>query len=97
MKSSLCHITLYGSGDSFQEVRVEYDLEWRIISDGFFGFAREYFLTRVKVLDPVLIEPTDLICDITEQIAFQECLLMWRVRMECKPEVLITAEETVKH
>jgi hypothetical protein len=93
MKSSLCHITLYGSGDSFQEVRVEYDLEW---SWSFFS-GMDYRLTKVKVLDPVLIEPSDLQTDITEQIAFQECLLMWRVRMDCQIEVVITAEETVKH
>lgn len=88
MKSSLCHITLYGSGDSFQEVRVEYDLEW---SWSFFS-GMDYRLTKVKVLDPVLIEPSDLETDVTEQIAFQECLPMWRVRMECEIEVTITAE-----
>jgi hypothetical protein len=91
MKSSLCHITLYGSGDSFQEVRVEYDLEWEPV-ETFYGTRFEYVLTRVKVLDPVLIEPTDLYCDITEQIAFQECLPMWRVRMDCEIEAVITAE-----
>lgn len=93
MKSGITSITLYGSGDSFQEVRVEYDLEW---SWSFFS-GMDYRLTRVKVLDTVLIEPTDLHCDIAEQIAFQECLPIWRVKLECTPEVLITAEETVKH
>lgn len=88
MQSEITTVILFGEGDTEQEVRVEYDLE----SHFSFFSGTEYLLTRVKVLDTVVIEPNDLSVDVRDQIAFQECLPIWRVRMECTPEVNITAE-----
>lgn len=84
MKSELTTVILFGEGDTRQEVRVEYDLE------------HGYLLTKVKVLDTVVIEPSDLDCDVTEQIALQVGVRVGRVKLDCEIEIQITAEETVK-
>jgi hypothetical protein len=74
-------ITLFGPADSSQEVTVRFYSE---IQPG------GYLLSEVEVVEPVVIEPTDLETDITDQLCFQ-----WevdRVEIEGEIEVEITTE-----
>jgi hypothetical protein len=74
-------ITLFGPGESSQEVTVKFYSDPQ---------PRGYLLSEVEVVEPVIIEPTDLETDIKDQLSFQ-----WevdRVEIEGEVEVEITAE-----
>lgn len=90
-----CHLTLFGLGDSEQEVLVEYEIEEKRVIDNW-EWVTEYTIVKVKVLDTVVIEPSDLLVDCCEGIVFIEGLTGKRVKMECEVEAVITAEITVK-
>lgn len=94
MKPITSTLTIFGHDDIIsQDVEVQYEYELRG------GFWEESWIaiTFCKVVDPIVIEPSDLLTDIIEGIRFQEG---WgfntTIVMECKIEAVITAEETVK-
>lgn len=58
-------ITLYGYEDNItQDVRVEYDIEVR---DGLWE-PMWYAITMCKLLDEVLIDTSDIVTDVQEQL-----------------------------
>lgn len=76
--------TVYQDPDTCENVRVEYDIER--------GDENDWILSRVKILDPLTIEPDNLETDIIESIAFEEYTRPNRLVLDCKIEVNVTAE-----
>ena len=89
MRTEECTITLWGHDEEItQDVRVQYTLETQ---DGFFE-ELWFKITECKVLDEIVIEPSDLITDITEGIKFQEGFQRTVFKMACKVECKIVSE-----
>jgi hypothetical protein len=91
MKPKIATLLIYGpSEDIFQSVKVSYIIE---IRGGFFD-EMWVAVTECKILDDVIIEPSDLETDLCEGIRFNECInLRVGVKIECEVDTKITAEE----
>lgn len=81
MRQELCTITITGSDDSTQEVRVKYLIEHR------------YLITECEVLDEISIEPSDLHEDVQKGISFNELLIDKFVEIDCEIRHRITSEK----
>lgn len=94
MRTEKAVITIFGHDDEItQDISVQYTIEVR---EGFWDKVW-FAITECKVLDEIVIEPSDLKADLEMGIQFNEGFQKTVFKMECEIECKITAEQHEIH